>query len=99
MAAPQRGGGASGRGRYHREGRATQKGWSCAEGAEPQGRAVPQRGRSHGAVETQKELQEQIADPEQDADGLGGQWSKSAGQIRATACPTTEMRLGALGKA
>ena len=69
MAAPQRGGGAS------------QKGWSHAEGAEPQGgavphggqateRAVPQRGWSHGAIETGKESQERVADPEQDADGL-----------------------------
>lgn len=69
MAAPQRGGGASGTG-------------GATAGAEPQ-----------------KELQEQIADPEQDAGGLSGQSSKSAGQIRATACPTTETHLGALGKA
>lgn len=63
MAAPQRGGGAS------------QKGWSHAEGAEPQGgavphggqateRAVPQRGWSHGAIETGKESQERVADPQ-----------------------------------
>lgn len=51
MAAPQRGGGASGRGRYHREGRATQKGWSCAEGAEPQGRRCHSGG---GAMEPLK---------------------------------------------
>lgn len=58
-----------------RRGGATQRGRSLREGAEPQGgavphrgqateRAVPQRGWSHGAFETGKESQEQVADPQ-----------------------------------
>ena len=85
MAAPQRGGGASERGRSHAEG------VELRGGAEPRGWAVPRRG---GAMEPlkQKALQEQVAGPEQDAGGLGGQSSKSAGLSLARNAPRSSRK-------